>query len=84
VLLPHLVQLGNPAPFMRLLLPPFGAREMKVDIPYPVKLFDGFLPPLFVNSRASFIVQSCNCLSPAEIAASRHVEGLRPGVCSSR
>jgi hypothetical protein len=81
VLLPQLVQLSDPVPLMRLLLPPFGAREIDVNIPDTVKLFDGFLPPLFVNSGASFIVQFCNCLSPVEIAASRHDDLLRSGRC---
>ena len=33
VLLPHLMQLGNPVPFVRLSLPEFGAREIEVNIP---------------------------------------------------
>ena len=75
VQLPQLVQLGNPVPFVRLPLPPFGAREIEVYVPHAVKLFNGFLPPLLFNSGAGFIVQFCNCLSPVEIAASRHDEG---------
>jgi len=82
VLLPYLVQFGNPVPFMRFLLPVFSTGEIEVDIPHPVELFDGFLPPLFAHSGASFIVQSCDCLSPVEIAASRHFDRLRSGWCS--
>jgi hypothetical protein len=79
ITLPHLEQLCDSIPFVRLALSILGSRKDGINIPNPIQLFDGFLPALFVYGGAGFIVQSCDCLSPVKFAASRHAKEIRLG-----